>query len=194
MRLATRTSRRARGGTKSSSTPLNKDELIEIANIEDADQRASVIIRVMEFNQPVAEAIAQVTNPSLVAQELSAAHIERAMSDQDWLETYCPWAKKAIQDPTAFNEDAILYRHDRDARDIYRVDGQGKAAAAILKNGYRPYARQLIRFLFIPHPKEWFYCDDCNGRNVDVPDCYTCKGTGYTIPVYRRIPAKYRSN
>jgi hypothetical protein len=127
--------------------------------------------------RPLPQATAKIAGPAGESQ----------VTDADWLTTYCEPTRSNIQDPTRFEEDALLYRHTRDVRAQLGKGGSKREAIELKRRGYHPFANMLLRLIFIEHPKEWFFCGDCGGRNVDHGECDMCHGAGYTLKC-RDIP------
>lgn len=103
---------------------------------------------------------------------------ENELSDADWLVAYCSKVRQQLQDPSTFDRDALCYRHTRKDRQVQKTTAKADLEKA-LGPGYAPFAQAAWKHLFAEHPKDWYICHECNGRNKDQPECDHCYGTGY---------------
>jgi hypothetical protein len=117
------------------------------------------------------EPIAKAEAVSLIAKETQA-------SDGDWLETHCRACRQALQDKTAFDRDALLYRRNRQQRPVFSSCSRELVNKA-RQEGSSPLADAMAGIFYVKHPGQWDVCTQCHGANVDRPDCSTCGGAGY---------------
>ncbi len=178
--------------TKLDKPHVTRQGLIKIAGIEDPAKRLNVI-SVVALGMDAVEAVAAVNECSDGTAQTEAAQIDNELSDEEWLEKHCGDFMQHLQDQSHYRRDALLYRHDRDAKRIYQRDGQAKAAAkAYRQSKKQPFARLMLKLLFVEHPNAWCLCFECDGRNVDKPECDKCRGTGYGLPSILELPQNFR--
>jgi hypothetical protein len=158
---------------------ITQEELLTISKMPDTTDRDRVVNKICS-GMDAKDAIAGVAATPGVSIKNKAAALEKAQTDEEWLQDRCGPFREKIQDTTWYDQDALLYRHTRDSHSVFR--GKTKdLVQATRKKGYSPFAWLVERLIFICHPNDWYSCEECFGKNVDHPNCDTCKGTGYRL-------------
>jgi hypothetical protein len=164
------------------SCDVTRADLLKIAKIDDPSGRKLVMSEIAG-GRSLEDAIKSVAStPDIVARDKEMTK-EAALSDEDWLTVYkCREFAQGLQDPTKYFRDALLYRFTRDHRSVLR----GKCRKRVIEDKLKGWTRVVSwmgRVMFMEHPKDWMYCPNCDGKNVDLPECIECQGSGYNVRV-----------
>jgi ParB-like chromosome segregation protein Spo0J len=112
-------------------------------------------------------------------QEKAEARAEKVpeLTDAEWFERECGEKAKLLGDPTLYKQSALLYRHTAEPRAKFR-SAIKKEIAAMKAAGQTktPLYGLLNRVISMSHPKDWFFCDDCQGKgHKDGQPCSKCR-------------------
>lgn len=169
-------------------------DLLALANIEQVDARARAVEQIAA-GSPVSLAIEAAVAETKAKEELAETGkavpiMEQELSDADWLMVYCAEIRRWLQDPSTFDADALLYRRDRKERHDHKSRSKDSIRKALDRRPTPSFASLLYNALFVEHPRDWWLCYECNGRNVDYKDCVKCHGRGYTLKFMDRPKKK----
>ncbi len=158
---------------------VTRADMLKICDVPDKVAQRQVM-SLCAAGRSVDEAIKTVlANPENVAKQ--KAQIKQAeLTDEVWLETYCDKFRPGLQDKTAFDIDALAWRHTSSDRGVFR----GKIKEIISKargKRWTPAVHRMAMAAFMMPPDEWVHCRGCYGKNVDNPDCELCRGAGYAV-------------
>lgn len=165
---------------------VSQDELERIANLGDPD-RINDVVGLLALNKTVDEAIEK-TEPKPNAQISTKLPTEDEVPNDEWLKTFCGPLRDKIQDPAAFDRDAIFYRRHRGTRNAFLREAKEDMLKSREK-GYSPFVWITLKATFPEHPKYWELCSYCEGYNLNVPNCEGCSGCGYKIRM-QHLPVK----
>lgn len=166
---------------------VNHKQIAKIAGIKEEVDRKKVV-NLIASGMPYETAIAYGTAPDNVSvEEVANAPApsfipEADMTDDEWFEHFCGESAQRLQYIAAYKVDALIYRHTRAARDVFR--GSVKKPLAQAKVGLRgPLHGMLSRIVNICHPKDWPACGTCGGTGQagSTGRCPKCNGNAFYV-------------
>src|SRR5262249_11830531 len=87
---------------------------------------------------------------------------EYKFTDEEWLTCYTAKVRNQLQDKSAFDRDALFYRHTKDQRRALKVDIKTQLSCALDCRDSRspqPTLAWMSRSVaFVNHPDHWFVC------------------------------------
>lgn len=108
---------------------------------------------------------------------------EDRMADEEWLATLP--LRDRLEDPKAFIEDALLWRHARHSHEtLLRQQGIDEGQVRRIRDAKARSPRFINRLIGLtePHPRSWEVCSKCAGSG-STPSrtykCPQCDGGGY---------------
>jgi hypothetical protein len=113
------------------------------------------------------------------------------MTDAEWVQSLPAYGQLHGEAVELFAEDAIFYRHIRNARSefvhaFYKAKGHTFRARR-----FGEFARRTLFFIGLGNPETWTACRDCGGTGKGrEKKCKACDGAGYllvTIPELQRV-------
>ena len=162
----------------------SKEDLLALARIEDK-QIQSAAVNLMaggySLEKAVEDARTMFGNTEQGEQRREQFRVAE-LPDAEWLDAACGSLRKLLQDTTAFDRDALLYRHNTTERHAYRAKSKDLVLKS-LRHGWSPFAQFMKNLCWVDSPDKWYLCAECNGKNADKPECDHCKGCGYKVRV-----------
>jgi hypothetical protein len=155
----------------------SRELLLKLASIDNDSQRR--------------EAIKLVLDGQDLDQFIAGVHADPGLSDDEWLDKHCAQIRSRLEDPSAFDQDALLYRSTVIDRASWCAKHRGASLAAKAANNRAPFGSLINRTFFAAHPSTWLLCHACKGKNKDNPSC-ECYGCGYTLSYAYPAPTKRR--
>ena len=156
-----------------------RDDMLKIAAVEDPNVRNQVLeIFVYGNLDSVEEAIEEATKDHSSQPGTKEAPKENELNDAEWLMICCSDIRTRIQDTSDFDADALLYRHTAPARAEVKKLAKDHVSASKARKTY--LSNTMRRVMHLLHPAQWLLCMECDGQNVDNPNCEGCYGSGYS--------------
>jgi hypothetical protein len=165
---------------------ITEQQMEAIASVKDDEKRravADLVISGMDFHEAwkstFNEEIDLTASTKAEKQEKAEAREEKVpvLTDAEWFERECGEKAKFLGDPTLYKQSALLYRHTAEPRAKFR-SAIKKEIAAMKAAGQTktPLYGLLNRVISMSHPKDWFFCDACQGKgHVDGEPCSKCR-------------------
>jgi hypothetical protein len=159
-----------------------QEELLEIAGFNDparVERACRSLVLHNDVRRAIEESAVVPPEPVLTPEEKKEVD-EKKMDDKTWLKVVCGPFRERLQNTSAYDRDALFYRHDQSHRGVHRLQAKHDLLKGREK-GYSPLINQTIRVLFVEHPRNWLLCAECLGENNNKPNCGDCGGCGYRI-------------
>jgi hypothetical protein len=159
----------------------SKEDLLRLARIADEPLRDRCV-KLVCSGSSVQDAIARVEQVAGQPgnERLAKEVADDEMSDEAWLAVHCAKLRSMLQDPSALERAALLYRHDRERRQAYRARSKDLVFKTRAE-GWDPFSNLLAKVIWVEPPDSWYPCHECHGRNMDSRDCVACRGCGFEV-------------
>jgi hypothetical protein len=165
------------------SCGLTRSQVQRIARLPEGEPRAKAIDHLaagVSFDDSVAAGAPAAREGARAKARPPRKPTDVEMSDADWLAILCVPLRDQLQDKSAFDCAALLYRRDCEQRHEHRKLVRDHLKEAY-DQGYDPLSRLMHKYLWVEHPRDWSICEACLGRNAAGEKCDLCSGAGFTL-------------